>query len=76
MTTEIALIHVRFGNDGGVVEIGERPAPFTAQEWFDWLSNGVITDQYQALSGGRGIFRIARDKVEELRKGIIASKAA
>lgn len=75
MTSEIALIHVRFGSNGGVVEISERPAPFSPQEWFDWLSNNV-TDEYQALSGGRGIFRIAKEKLEELRKSIAASRAA
>ncbi len=75
MSSDIVMLHVRFAPDGGVVEISERPASNSAQAWFDWISLNVA-DAYQALSGGRGVFRIPRDKLEELRAGIAAKNAA
>lgn len=75
MSSDIVMLHVRFAPDGGVVEISERPAPNSAQAWFDWVSLGV-PDAYQGLSGGRGVFRISREKLEELRAGIAAKNAA
>jgi hypothetical protein len=75
MDSDIVLIHVRFGSDGSVVEISERPAPLSPQQWFNLLSDGAL-DQYQALAGGRGIFRISRGKVEALRAEASASNAA
>jgi hypothetical protein len=75
MSSDIVMLHVRFAPNGGVVEISERPAPNSAQEWFDWISLNA-SDAYQALSGGRGVFRISPDKLEELRAGIAAKSAA
>jgi hypothetical protein len=75
MASDIVLLHVRFSPDGSVAEISERPAPNSAQAWFDWVSLGV-PDAYQGLSGGRGLFRITREKLEELRAGIAAKTAA
>lgn len=66
---ENVMIHVRFNNDGSVMEISERPPSASAQAWFNQLSRST-SDCYQALSGGRGIFRLARDKVDELKKGL------
>lgn len=60
------LIHVRFAPNGGVTEIGERPAALTAQEWFNTLSAQAGTS-YQVLSGGRGVFRLTRDEVTRLQ---------
>ncbi len=64
---ENVMIHVRFNNDGSVMEIGERPSAASAQAWFNHLSRSTH-DCYEALSGGRGIFRVAREKVDELKK--------
>jgi len=75
MDSDIVLIHVRFGSDGSVVEISERPAPLSPQQWFNLLSDGLL-DQYQALAGGRGIFRISRGKVESLRAEASTPSAA
>jgi hypothetical protein len=75
MSSDIVMLHVRFSPDGSVVEISERPAPNSAQAWFDWISQNV-PDAYQALSGGRGVFRVPRDRLEELRAGIAARNAA
>jgi hypothetical protein len=66
MTTNAIVIHVRFAPDGTVTEIGERPASLTAQQWFDRLSDKYAMD-FQALSGGRGVYRVAAEKVEALK---------
>ncbi len=75
MSSDMVMLHVRFAPDGSVVEISERPASNSAQAWFDWISLNM-SDAYQALSGGRGVFRISREKLEELRAGIAAKTAA
>jgi hypothetical protein len=61
------MIHVRFSPDGSVVEIGERPAGLSPQDWFNRLSRNA-GDFYQSLSGGRGVFRILRGQVEALKE--------
>jgi len=66
MTTNALVIHVRFAPDGSVTEIGERPASLTAQQWFDKLSDKYAMD-FQALSGGRGVYRVDAEKVEALK---------
>jgi hypothetical protein len=75
MSSDFIMLHVRFSPDGTVAEISERPEPNSAQAWFDWISLNV-PNAYQALSGGRGVFRIPRDKLDELRAGIAAKNAA
>lgn len=71
METETVLIHVRFAPDGAVVEIGERPAPASPQDWFNRLSESV-GDTYQPLSGGRAVFRLSRGALDSLRGAIAA----
>lgn len=63
--TEV-MIHVRFAADGSVTEIGERPGALSAQAWFNRLSDNA-GDAYSALSGGRGLFRLARARVDALK---------
>ncbi len=65
MTTS-SLIHVRFAPDGTVFEIGERPDGLTPEQWFSRLSEKCGT-QFQALSGGRGLFRIDPETVQALK---------
>jgi len=65
MTTS-TLIHVRFAPDGTVFEIGERPESLSAQQWFKRLSEKCGT-QFQALSGGRGLFRLDPETIEALK---------
>lgn len=60
------VIHTRFAPNGTVVEIGERPQGLTPQEWFDYLCNNTL-DKYQALAGGRGVFRLTRAETDALR---------
>ena len=66
--TEVAvektfILHVRFAPDGSVMEIGERPTSLGAQAWFDRLSN-LPNVKFEALSGGRGVFRLSTDEFE------------
>ncbi len=64
------IIHVRFANDGSVTEIGERPEALGAQEWFNRLSTNA-GNVYQALSGGRGVFRLPRAQIEALKTATV-----
>jgi hypothetical protein len=60
------LIHVRFAPNGTVTEIAERPPAVSPQDWFNCLSSKAGT-AYQALSGGRGVFRLTRGEVDALK---------
>lgn len=74
MNEELVVIHVRFANDGAVQEIGERPLGVPAQAWFGrlWKKAG---DRFQVFAGGRGIFRLPRTELEELRSREEAAEA-
>jgi hypothetical protein len=67
MDTQAVIIHSRFAPNGTIVEISERPSGLTPQEWFDFLSVKVGGDSYQALSGGRGVFRLTREQLDTLK---------
>lgn len=69
------MIHLRFNPDGTAAEIGERPAGVPAHEWYVFLSMNT-TESYQALSGGRGIFRIPRTTLETLKAKCLAERAS
>ena len=66
MENEKVMIHVRFAPNGSVTEIGERPSALSAQEWFNLLTRST-TNCYEALSGGRALFRIPRQQVDQLK---------
>lgn len=74
MSNEV-MIHVRFAPDGTVMEIGERPAGCSAQQWFNFLTrqSGL---SYLTLSGGRALFRIAPEALADLRGQALAEVAA
>jgi len=74
MDTQDVIIHARFAPNGMVVEISERPAALSPQDWFNYLSDKAGT-AYQALAGGRGVFRLTRGEVDRL-KGECAPDAA
>ncbi len=59
-------VHVRFAPDGSVSEIGARPADATPQGWFNTLSANC-GNSFRALTGGRGIFVVASDKLSALQ---------
>lgn len=65
MTTDV-MIHVNFENNGTVSRIGELPAGLSGQEWFDKLTR-VPNNHFQALAGGRGVFKIPADLLGQLR---------
>lgn len=67
MESQGTLIHARFAPNGTVVEISERPPALSPQDWFNYLSDRVGGTSYQALSGGRGVFRLTREQVEALK---------
>lgn len=66
MAPQKVLIHLRFAPDATVVEIGERPKALTPQQWFNVLSDKA-GHAYQALSGGRGLFRLTADELGALK---------
>ena len=66
MSSEEVLIHVRFSPDGTVTDIGERPAAATPQIWFDRMAV-KFGATYQPLSGGRGLFRVARGELDSFK---------
>ncbi|KAB2944004.1 MAG: hypothetical protein K8F92_06560 [Hyphomicrobium sp.] len=68
MAEGIVMVHVRFSPDGSVTEIGERPSGASPQQWFNRLSDAGDT-HYQALSGGRGVFRMTRGIIDALKEG-------
>jgi hypothetical protein len=63
------MIHVRFSSDGTVREISARPATLSAQDWFNRLSTEAA-NAYQALSGGRGLFRLSSAQLQSLQTGL------
>lgn len=74
MDADTILIHARFAPNGTVVEISERPQGLDPQAWFDFLSYRTGTT-YQALAGGRGIFRISRAAVDAFKAEATAKAA-
>lgn len=73
--SEQVMIHVRFAPDGTVNEISERPSGVSAQVWFDHLSRDV-SNNFQALSGGRGLFRVTREQCDATRAAVAAGAGA
>ncbi len=66
MNSQSVLIHVRFAPNGAVVEISERPAALSPQDWFNCLSDKA-SDVYQPLAGGRGVFRSTRAVIDAFK---------
>lgn len=66
MDAETVIIHARFAPNGTVVEISERPQGLDPQDWFNFLSYRSA-DTYQALAGGRGVFRISRSQIDAFK---------
>lgn len=66
MESQKVLIHVRFAPNGVVVEISERPPALSPQEWYNFLSDKAA-NAYQALAGGRGVFRLTKGALDPLK---------
>ena len=73
MNQQNVIIHARFAPNGTVVEISERPGGLSPQEWFNVLSEK--TDAYQALAGGRGVFRLTREIIDSVKQEATATAA-
>ena len=67
MDTQNVILHTRFAPNGTVVEISERPASLSPQDWFNFLSDKA-GDVYQTLAGGRGVFRLTRAELDALKQ--------
>jgi hypothetical protein len=74
MESQNILIHARFAPNGAVVEIGERPAALSPQQWFNYLSDKA-GNAYQAFAGGRGVFRLTRAEVDTLKAESVPTAA-
>lgn len=74
MDTQNVILHARFAPNGTVVEISERPAGLSPQDWFNFLSDKA-GDAYQALAGGRGVFRLTRAEVDVLKEAAAPAAA-
>jgi hypothetical protein len=74
MESPDVIIHVRFAPNGAAVEIGERPAALSPQEWYNYLCEKAGT-AYQPLAGGRAVFRLTRAEVDALKAAAEPSAA-
>jgi len=66
MENDQIMIHVRFAPDGTVATIGECPGALSTQAWFNLLASST-TDSYETLSGGRALFRLPKQQVDQLK---------
>lgn len=67
MDAQNVVLHARFAPNGSAVEISERPAGLSPQDWFNFLSDKA-GNAYQAFAGGRGVFRLTRTEVDALKR--------
>ncbi|WP_342709686.1 hypothetical protein AAFG13_35315 [Bradyrhizobium sp. B124] len=67
MNSPQVIIHVRFAPNGRVVQISERPAKLTPNQWFDVL-NARASSTYRPLARGRGVFRLTRTAIEAFKQ--------
>jgi hypothetical protein len=63
------IVYVVFSNDGRVKKISGCPEGVAAQDWFNFLSR-TTHDRYESLAGGRGIFRLEKEKIETLAREV------
>ena len=71
MDTSAIMIHVTFAVDGSVVSINPKPEAAGPQQWFNFLTRHT-TDCYQALAGGRGVFKVSAAQMQELQAACVA----
>lgn len=67
------LIHVRYQPNAQIFSIDECPKTLSPRDWLDRLLAGA-SEHYQTLAGGRGFFRIPRDRFEAILA--VSAKAA
>jgi len=59
------LIHVRYTPSADIFSIDALPAHMSPREWLNSLLAGY-SDLYQTFAGGRGFFRIPRDRFDRI----------
>lgn len=69
------LVHVIFAIDGTVRKISACPPESDAQGWFNILSRET-RNRYEALSGGRGVFRLDPGELSALQERAAAAGSA
>lgn len=67
MDSQEVVIHVRFAPNGRVIQISERPAKLTPNQWFDVLHTRAGS-AYRPLARGRGAFRLSRTAVDHFKQ--------
>ncbi|MBP0111671.1 hypothetical protein [Bradyrhizobium vignae] len=67
MNSQQVIIHVRFAPNGRVIQISERPAKLTPNQWFDVL-NAHASSAFRPLARGRGIFQLTRAAIEAFKQ--------
>ncbi|UGA42084.1 hypothetical protein HU230_0027585 [Bradyrhizobium quebecense] len=67
MNSQQVIVHVRFAPNGRVVQISERPAKLTPNQWFDVL-NARASSSYRPIARGRGVFRLTRTAIETFKQ--------
>ncbi|UGY00457.1 hypothetical protein [Bradyrhizobium quebecense] len=67
MNSQQVIVHVRFAPNGRVVQISERPAKLTPNQWFDVL-NARASSSYRLIARGRGVFRLTRTAIETFKQ--------
>jgi hypothetical protein len=66
------VIHARYAVDGTCLEIGERPAAISPQQWYAFLYEKV-GQTAQPLAGGRLIFRVPAAELANLQAAAAAA---
>ena len=66
MDNESVLIHASFAPDGTTLKIGEQPDWASPHEWYKLLCK-TPGNGYQALAGGRGLFRLPKADLDALK---------
>lgn len=69
---EQVIIHARYAPDGTVADVGERPDELAPQQWFNLLCDKAAF-AYQALAGGRVVFRLTRDQLANVKAAAVAA---
>jgi hypothetical protein len=70
------VVHVRFAPNGDVVEIGERVQGKNPQDWFNFLSERFGGEHYLGLFGGRGVFRLTKEQLEQAKAAAVPAPAS
>lgn len=60
------ILHASFATDGTCVSIAEKPVWASPQQWYSLLCK-LSVNAYEPLAGGRGVFRLSKERLAELK---------